>query len=254
MRLLLSGLLALLFLSCSSAPMPDRVVERAQTHLEAGRSYQGMWMAWRAARSGNWRAQKLMIQIYSQSDSTYLEYKNVDWARYWDRQLIETQRQAAETGDVDAMAELGLRLMPGWSNWFNEEPLMAADRARGTRLLKEAADQGSGLAHAMLAHPYLFERPPHERIELLQEAAQRGYTPAYRMMAIWMYHPAGDDEQASVVEYVRLLQKGQAAGDEQAVQELETFIGGIERAAANGNATSKAWLQTLVEEGLRTAS
>ena len=254
MRFTLVAMLTLLLTGCSSAPMPDKVVERAQTHLEAGRSYQGAWMAWRAARTGNWKAQRLMTRIYSQSDSIYLDYKNLGWARYWERQLVAAQQEAARAGDVAAMAELGVRYMPGQAMWFNEEPLVEKDRGRATELLKKAAAQGSGQAHAMLAHPHLFERPTTERMELLRKAAELGYAEAHRMMASWMYHPARESEHASVVEYVRALRKGTMAGDGVAGQTLEEFVEGLQRAATDGNAMSTEVLDTLAQAGLQIPS
>jgi TPR repeat protein len=234
--------------------MPDHVVERAQTHLEEGRSYEGAWMTWRAARSGNWRAQGLMAEIYRRSDSTYLSYHNADWADYWEERMVEAQKSAAEAGDVEAMAQIGYRyLRPDAPQWGGVGYLKQ-DRTRGIQWLQRAAEMGSGHAHALMALPHFFDRPRTERIELLTQAAELGYPQAHRMMATWIYHPANENEQASVVQYARTLKKGKEAGDNKAGQLLKEFIEGIQKAAHRGNETSQAMLNSLAEADLLKAS
>ena len=178
--------------------------------------------------------------------------KDTAEARRWRERAFELASERSETGDPDARLTLAnflvmgmdLSMMPG----VEEDPVRQAE---GVAILEELENEGNSDAALQLGIiALIIEHDYEQAVEHYRRAVDLGHPNAYTSLGLvtGMLYP--DDLAKGTIERIRVLREGAAAGNEDAIEDLNHIVSQLDAEVASGNADARELLDAIKASGV----
>lgn len=222
---------------------PEVAHRRAELLLAHGHGRIALrWME-QAARGGHLEAQVFLAKTLHNGQARHkgalvaFVPQDKPASAQWYHRIAEGLRAQAEAGVAEAQVELGKLYLAGQG--------VEQDKAQATMLFAQAAAQQHPKGHFWYGWTQMRSNPEGARAHL-EHAAALGEMEAYSLMSGLCL---AEESKSNVACQARTFYRWAATGDSAGVATFSRHLRTLRRAAAQGDATAKAELATIRENG-----